>query len=301
MAEQLEQFEKLNVDRLIYEKGKTEAIIESLEDGIVLIDPQGVVTHINEVAALIIAVKPEGTLGSPIDDLDSNHPHYLRVRWALRDIAKEPSDARRVELDLHVRGRDHMYVLKSVPLRQGDSESFGTILILQDITYLRDKDRERTNLVSTLSHELKTPLTSLGLSAELLELGEENLDTKQRELLAAINEDLARIRYLADDLLNLARGETGAIPVRSVPVNISELVRAVTRTFALQFEQKHVALTTCVDAVISTIRTDPVKLSWVLSNLIANGLRYTQSGGRVSISSEFSFAARTVMDESRTA
>jgi NtrC-family two-component system sensor histidine kinase KinB len=157
-------------------------------------------------------------------------------------------------------------------------ESFGTILILQDITYLRDKDRPRTNLAATLSHELKTPLTSLALSAELLERGKENLDTKQRELLAAINEHVARVRYLADDLLKLARGETGAIPVRSVPVNISELVSAVTRTFALQFEQKHVVLTTGVDAVISTIRTDPVKLSWVLSNLIANGLRHTQSG-----------------------
>jgi len=87
MAQRLEQFEKLNVDRLIYEKGKTEAIIESLEDGIVLIDPQGIVTHINEVAALILAVKREGTLGSPIDDLDSNHPHYLRVRAALGNAA----------------------------------------------------------------------------------------------------------------------------------------------------------------------------------------------------------------------
>jgi two-component system, NtrC family, sensor histidine kinase KinB len=163
---------------------------------------------------------------------------------------------------------------------------FGTILILQDITYLRDKDRARTNLVATLSHELKTPLTSLALSAELLERGKENLDTKQSELIAAINEDLARIRYLAEDLLNLARGETGAITVRSVPVDIKELVRAVTRTFALQFEQKHVALTTGVDAVMSSVRADPVKLSWVLSNLIANGLRYTQSGGSVSISTE---------------
>ena len=84
MAERLEQFEKLNVDRLIYEKSKTEAIIESLEDGIVLIDPEGIVTHINEVAAIILGVEREEALGSPFNDLNSNHPHYLRVRAALR-------------------------------------------------------------------------------------------------------------------------------------------------------------------------------------------------------------------------
>ena len=283
MAERLGRFEKLNVDRLIYEKSKTEAIIESLEDGIVLIDLEGVVTHINGVAAIILGVERDEALGCPFDDLNSNHPHYLRVRAALRSIANQPLEAQRVEVDLYVRGRDHTYVLKPVTLRQDDGASFGTILILQDITFLRDKDRARTNLVATLSHELKTPLTSLALSVELLERGKQNLDTKQREFLASISEDLGRICALADDLLNLARGEAGAITVRSVPVDISELVRVVTRAFALQFEQKRVTLTTDVN-VIPRIRADAAKLSWVLSNLIANGLRYTESGGSVSIS-----------------
>jgi NtrC-family two-component system sensor histidine kinase KinB len=286
MAERLERFNNLNVDRLIYEKKKTEAIIESLEDGIVLIDPEGVITHINGVGAIILGVHQDEALGSPFDDLDSNHPHYLRVRKALRSIANQPLEAQRVEVDLHVRGRDHTYVLKPVSLAQGDTASFGTILILQDITYLRDKDRARTNLVATLSHELKTPLTSLALSAELMERGKTNLDTKQRELLASLNEDVARIRALGDDLLNLARGEAGTITVRAIPVNVSELIRSVTKAFTLQFERKHVALTTDVDALIPTIRADPLKLSWVLSNLIANGLRYTQSGGSVSTLAE---------------
>ena len=217
MAERLEQFEKLNVDRIIYEKSKTEAIIESLEDGIVLIDPAGVVTHINEVAAIILGSRAgRRRWAAPFNDLDSNHPHYMRVRAALRQRRQVHRESARVEVDLHVRGRDHTYVLKPVPLRQGDGESFGTILILQDITYLRDKDRARANLVATLSHELKTPLTSLALSAELLERDKRNLDPKQRELLATANEDIGRIRHLADDLLNLARGETGTISIRSI-------------------------------------------------------------------------------------
>ncbi|MGH7932312.1 MAG: sensor histidine kinase [Candidatus Binataceae bacterium] len=285
MAERLEQFEKLNVDRLIYEKGKTEAILESIEDGIVLIDSAGIVTHINEVAGIILSVERDEALGSPFDDLNSNHPHYLRVRSALRAIATQPLEAQRVEVDLHVRGRDHTYVLKPVPLRQETGESFGTILILQDITYLRDKDRARTSLVATLSHELKTPLTSLALSAELLQRSS-GLNAEQREMVGTIHEDVGRMGDLANKLLDLARGEGAAITLQNVAVDITQLLKAVTRTFTLQAEQKAVQLKTDFDESAPKIRADPLKLSWVVSNLVANALRYTPAGGTISVSSK---------------
>ncbi len=285
MAERLEQFEKLNVDRIIYEKSKTEAIIESLEDGIVLIDPAGVVTHINEVAAIILGIERAEALGSPFNDLNSNHPHYMRVRAALNNGRKMLNDSARVEVDLHVRGRDHTYVLKPVPLRHGDNESLGTLLILQDITYLRDKDRARVNLVATLSHELKTPLTSLALSAELLDRDKGNLEPKQRELLATASEDIGRIRHLADDLLNLARGETGTISIRGITVDLAGVISAVIGTFALQAEQKGITLRGAIAESTPAVLADPVKLSWVVSNLIGNAMRYTPSGGTITISS----------------
>jgi NtrC-family two-component system sensor histidine kinase KinB len=283
MAERLEQFERLNVDRLIYEKGKTEAIIESLEDGIVLIDPDGIVTHMNEIAGIIIGIEREEALGSSFDDLSSNSPHYVRIRSALAHAAAQPGDSQRLEVELHVRGRDHTYILKPVPLRQTDGGSFGTILILQDITYLRDKDRARTNLVATLSHELNTPLTSLGFCIELL-LRKPDLNPEQHELLTSIQEDAARMRRLASDLLELARGQGPAITVQSMPVDLAELVQAVIKGFALQAEQKQVRLEAEIERPAPQIRGDPLKLSWVVSNLIANALRYTPSGGTISVS-----------------
>jgi NtrC-family two-component system sensor histidine kinase KinB len=284
MAERLEQFESLNVDRIIYEKSKTEAIIESLEDGIVLIDPNGAVTHINEIAAIILGIEREEALGSRFDDLDSNHPHYLRVRAALRGAISPAAGVSPVEVELHMRGRDHTYVLKPVPLRQGDGDSFGTILILQDITYLRDKDRARANLVATLSHELKTPLTSLALSAELLDRAKAGMPPPERELVGTINEDLRRLRNLAGDLLDLARGESGTISIRATPVDVGDLAAAVMKTFALQAERKRIKLVAAAEEGALSARADPVKLSWVISNLIANALRYTPEGGTISLS-----------------
>lgn len=282
MAERLEQFERLNVDRLIYEKAKTEAIIESLEDGIVLIDPKGVVTHINEVAAIVLGIERSDALGSSFNDLDSNRPRYLRVRDALRSAAAQGLDSNRVEVDLHVRGRSHTYVLKPVPLRQEGGDSFGTILILQDITYLRDKDRARTNLVATLSHELKTPLTSLALSAELL-ARRSTLAGEERELVDSIREDVSRMTRLANDLLDLARGRGATIAVQTSLIELSQLCEKVAKTFALQAEQKGVRLEVAASPAPLMVMADPLKLSWVVSNLIANAMRYTPPGGTIAL------------------
>lgn len=286
MAERLEQFEKLNIDRLVYEKGKTEAIIESIEDGIVLIDPKGIVTHINEIAAIILGVEREDALGSPFDDLNSDHPHYLRIRSALGKLVKMPQDSHRIEVELHVRGRDHTYLLKPVPLRQGTSGSFGTILTLQDITYLRDQDRARANLVATLSHELKTPLTSMALSTALLERRKDQMRSEEQQLVSAVSEDIERIRNLADDLVNLARGIDGSITVRTIELDLSQVVESVAKTFAVQAEHKHIALRVQRPEQEATMRGDPIKLSWVVSNLIANALRYTPEGGSINLTLE---------------
>jgi len=282
MAEQLEQYEKLNVERLLFEKRKTEAIIESLEDGVVLIDSTGIVTHINEIAALIMDIEPADALGSPFDDLSSNSPHYLRVRDALRGLRRAALDGPRTEVQLHVRGRDHSYVLKPIALHRTEGAPLGTLLILQDVTYLRDQDRARSNLVETLSHELRTPLTSLALSAQLLQREEAALEPRQREFLRTILEECARMKLLTDNLLNLARGEKASISLRRERFDLARVAEEVAGRFRLQAEEKHVALDLNIEQV-PPVSGDPVKLSWVVSNLIGNALRYTPEGGRIEV------------------
>ena len=184
-------------------------------------------------------------------------------------------------MQLHVRGRDHSYVLKPVPLRQ-EGRALGTLLILQDVTYLRDQDRARTNLVATLSHELRTPLTSLALLAELLRREEDTLTPKQRDVLRAILEEASRMKQLADNLLNLARGQIPLIAVQRVALDLAKIVEDVTDRFGIQAQEKKIRIETHIEK-LPEMQGDPVKLSWVVSNLIGNALRYTPEGGTIQV------------------
>jgi NtrC-family two-component system sensor histidine kinase KinB len=280
MAERLEYYDQMNIERLVFEKQKTEAIIESLEDGLILIDSAGLVAHINEVASIIIGIGRDEVLGRNFDALGSNHPHYVRVRDALKELATDPN-RRRIEIELHIRGRAHSYVLKPIYLIQQD-RPIGTLVILQDVTYLRDQDRARTELFATLSHELRTPLTSMVITAQTLDRQKASLTPAQRALVEMTVEETSRMSQLTDNLMNLARGNIPSIPIQREKIELVKLVEETTRRFAIQAQEKHINLETGFEGR-PVVSADRVKLSWVLSNLIGNALRYTPQGGKIVI------------------
>jgi K+-sensing histidine kinase KdpD len=97
-------------------------------------------------------------------------------------------------------------VVKPVKLIQ-EGKPIGTLVILQDVTYLRDQDRARTNLLGTLSHEMRTPPTSMMIATQTLARQKESLSTQQRKLVEMTVEETARMNQLADNLMNLAHGD----------------------------------------------------------------------------------------------
>src|SRR5262249_9035360 len=160
-----------------------EAVIESIEDGLVVLSPDGVVEQANEVACAILDVERTTTRGGHFDQLGTNHPHSLRLRAAVADILAHPDrEPEPLEFAMFVRGRDHFYVLRPTPFRALDGTPAGLVLVLQDVTYLRDQETRREHLVSTLSHELRTPLTSLRMAADLLRRHEGSFDEESRTL-----------------------------------------------------------------------------------------------------------------------
>jgi PAS domain S-box-containing protein len=275
--------ERTRIDAVLAEKAKTEAVMEAIEDGLVVLDPDGTVMHVNEVACAILEVEREKVLGQRFDALVSRHPHYLRVREVVREMAQHPEkEGERVEIALFLRGRDHYFVLRPTSFRTPEGEPGGLILALQDVSYFRDQEARREHLVETLSHELGTPITSLRMAVELLGRAAERLDPEQRELVAAAHEDVVRLQDVSRRFLDLARSRATSIALERGKLDVAAVVERVVRIFAAQAKEKGVAIETRAAATGSVVG-DETKLTWALSNLLANALRYTPAGGKIEV------------------
>jgi two-component system sensor histidine kinase KdpD len=261
-----------------------EAVIQSIEDGLVVLSPDGIVEQVNEVACAILDVERAAALGARFDELGTNHPHYLRLRAAVADILAHPNrEPEAHEFAMFLRGRDHFYVLRPTPFRALDGTPAGLVLVLQDVTYLRDQEARREHLVATLSHELRTPLTSLRMAAELLRKREGSFDDEGRTLVHTVHEDALRLEDVAQRLLDVSRSRAMSIALERQKVDLGELVARVGRLFALQAREREVTLDTAAPPDTVAVTGDPTKITWAVSNLIANALRYTPAGGRVGI------------------
>jgi two-component system sensor histidine kinase KdpD len=261
-----------------------EAVIESIEDGLVVLSPDGVVEQVNEVACAILDVERSSAQGARFEELGTSHPHYLRLRAAVADILAHPErEPEPVEFAMFLRGRDHFYVLRPTPFRALDGTPAGLVLVLQDVTYLRDQESRREQLVATLSHELRTPLTSLRMAAELLRRQEGKLDDEARSLVDAVHEDVLRLEDVAQRLLDVSRSRSMSIALERTPVDLGALVARVGRLFALQARERNVTLETRAPDGDVSVMGDQTKITWAVSNLIANALRYTPAGGRIDV------------------
>jgi two-component system sensor histidine kinase KdpD len=274
--------ERTRVDVVLQEKAKTEAIMEAIEDGLIVVDPAGTIVHVNEVACAILEVERERVLGRRFEELGSHHPHYLRLLAAVREFLAHPEREReRMEISLFLRGRDHFYVLRPTPFRARDGTNAGLILALQDVTHLRDQERRREALLGTLSHELRTPLTSLAMALDLLR--QDELGDEQRQVLATVREDVTQLQDLAQRLLDLSRSRAMTIALERRHVDLGAIFARVERTFVHQAHEKHVALDVAVPPSGLTVPGDETRITWAISNLLANALRYTPSGGRIEL------------------
>ncbi len=276
--------ERSRIDAVLEAQAKLEAVIESIEDGLVVVNHDGVVQHVNEVACAILGFEGRDAVGQRFERLGTNHPHYLRLRAAVADFLTHPEyEHDPVELALYLRGRDHYYMLRPTPLRARDGTHAGFILVLQDVTYLRDQEARREQLMATLSHELRTPLTSLRMATDLLQRTRPPLDDEREKLVAAAHEDVERLEDVAQRLLDVSRSRAMSIALERQHVHLGDVVARCARIFALQARERGVEIATRVADADLRVAGDPTKITWALSNLIANALRYTPRGGRVTL------------------
>jgi two-component system, NtrC family, sensor histidine kinase KinB len=282
MAEKLKHFHEMNIDRILAEKRKSEAIIRSVDDGLVVVDEKLLITNVNPKAAAIFEVHPEEALGKHILEVLRDDRVFQGLKAALE--SGQPPRLTEGEDVLTVPKDDETqhYQIAILPMHSRAGVIPGAVLVLRDITRLKELERLKSEFVMTASHELRTPLTSIGMSlAMVMESTATKLTEQERELLDVCHEELNRLKALVNDLLDLAKIEAGKLEVVLEPVEPSFLSLQASTMIKNQAEAAGIGLTVEVPEDLPEVLADPNKIVWVLVNLLANAVRYTSSGGHV--------------------
>ncbi|MBN2378276.1 PAS domain-containing protein [candidate division WOR-3 bacterium] len=283
MSHKLKAFNDLQIDRLIAEQRRSQAIIQSVPDGVIIIGEDLKVVAANPVAAEALGFSPAEAQGKHLLEVFNNEELFAHVKSILR-TKKQKSGILESALSVD-QGKEKKHFRVSVtPVKTDRGQILGVVILLQDITRLQELDRLKSEFVMAASHELRTPLTAIILSLGVLEENvSSKLGTKDKELLGASLSEAERLRSLVNDLLDLSRIESGKMEMRFEPVEVSSLARKAIAMLEGQAEEKGIELREELDENLLYVKADADKIIWVLTNLIGNALRYTDSGGHVLI------------------
>lgn len=258
------------------ERLRLSSIFNSMRDGVVVVDDQGVIELANPAAVEMLAAAVPVEPGMQLTSL-TNHPDVVGVVTSA--IGSGNTESAEVELF------DNQRTLTALatPFSRPDTEMVRALLLLTDLTGVRRLDTTRREFVSNASHELRTPLSGIRASAETLQLSGVDDMAERKKFLEMILEDVDRMDKLITEMLELSRLESGESPLEMEDVEPSVLTSAVTLQFSTIIEQAELTLESSTQPDLPSVRVDVEKMSHVFANLISNAIKWTPSGGTITI------------------
>jgi PAS domain S-box-containing protein len=269
------------------EKAKASALISSIGDGVIATNEYGQIVEINKVAldalqykrselinswfpSKIVALKENGTKINPLD-----RP-CLRVFLTGNTISEELRYQRKDGSSFPSRLTVSPIYLKGKPV--------GCIEIFRDISKEIETERLKSEFITLASHQLRTPLSSIGLYSQMLNDNfAGKITKKQRDLLSVIISSTKRMNSLINTLLNITRTENGSLLIESTPNDLAEILEYALTSFKPRIDNKNLTVVTNIDADLPIVNTDTVIINEIYNNLISNAIKYTPSDGKITI------------------
>jgi signal transduction histidine kinase len=276
MAAQLRQYQANTSVELLRLNETIRATLASFPDPVFVLNAEGAVEFRNPAAdQLAVKLLFAGVTRLPanvdekVEQVRSSGQDYLPTAFA-------------EAIKFHLDGQDSYFLPRVVQLRTEKGATFGVAVILDNVTRMLLLDDVKSNLIATVSHELKTPLTSVRMAIYLLdERTVGGLNDKQTELVSAAKEDADRLLRTLNDLLDLAKLEHGSAPLQIRSVSPAELIataESTTREFA---RASRSVLKTEIAPGLPDVPVDPQRIAYVFTNLITNAIKYSPEGSSV--------------------
>ncbi|RYU78704.1 ATP-binding protein [Hymenobacter persicinus] len=283
---QAEDERRLTLAELFVERNRMEALVRSLDEGLLLLDEKGVVVLANPVACVLVGVPAAELLGRSATEVARTNE---TIRALLEPLAAHNLAGDNVPDPVFTfphQGRAPHYQLSISPIEAvvptpGKPAAGGHILCLRNVSDFKKLDQVKSNFLATISHELKTPLASINLSLMLLQ--DDRTEPEERQRIAGgIREETQRLLQMVGQLIDVSRLDAGAdIKLNVQPVTLTDVVRYAIETVRPQLGDKQLELETQLPDTLPTAQADVEKTTWVLINLLANAIRYSPHGEKL--------------------
>lgn len=280
-----------NLAELITERNRAASIVQTLDEALLLLDENRRVLMANPPACALLELTEREVVGASADELAATSPLLQQLLpFVLAPAPRRGADpvpftyARQGE-ELHYRLVVHPAV--SFNAARDQMEFVGTIVALHNVSDFKRLDQAKSNFLATVSHELKTPLSTINFHLKLLQdqrVGP--LTGEQQEIVGSLKQENQRLLKLTSNLLDVSRLESGAIPLNLRTTEIADLVAYATGPLQLQLAPKRLTLDLNLPASLPPVRADLEKTTWVLANLLTNAVRYSPEGGHIVLSAQ---------------
>jgi len=278
MAEALRKHQATNVDELLAGQQRLQAVLDSIDDGLLIIDRQGHLEHLNPVAQRQLGWN-NSRVGRGLAEALQRPELEQQLRQVLRggSLDRPPDD-----LSIEVEEESRLLTYSLTPVSHPQGPILGAVMVLHDVTEQRAFERVRSEFVLRASHELRTPVTGMHMAFGLLrERVKFPAEARENDLMETIGEEMQRLTQLINDLLNFSRYQSGLQKLELAPCAIDELLDRAQMRFGEQAANKQIELIKALEPPLPRIQADVAQLDRVLDNLLHNAIRHTASGGRI--------------------
>jgi PAS domain S-box-containing protein len=265
---------------ILSEKRETEAVIRSIAEGLVVVDDKGNVIMMNPAAERLLGVSYKEKIGKSILE-------GLKDEQIVSLVKGTPSGEDK-EIELISPNEETKKILRasSAVIEDENGKPVGMVSILSDITKQKELDRLKSNFVSSVTHELRTPLVAMEKSISLL-LTENIPESQQREFLSIAQRNLKRLTSLINDLLDLSKLEAGKMEIKRQLCSIESVIDEAISGLKTWAETKSIQINKVIEENLPDVNIDPNRIIQVLTNLIGNAIKFTPPSGKITVEAKF--------------
>ncbi len=267
------------------EKGKIRTIINCMPDGVLVADKDEGIVLTNPATARMLGLDEKSLVGQPLFKSIKDDRLVSLIREAAR---LEGRDLRGISSEISIEG-DPPVCLRAhaCPVKSDDGEVLGSVTVLEDISYLKELDQMKSDFVSMVSHDLRSPLATIDQQLCVIKEGiAGEVTEKQLEIIEKVRTRIRGLLTFTRNLLDLSKIEAGKTPLYKEPLKLGEIAEKVAESLRQEAQKKDVAMEVTLADDLPVIYGDRDHMEMVFANLVSNAIRYTPAGGRVAVKME---------------